>query len=333
MARPRKPWHRKSRNAWFVEIEGKQHNLGPDKEEALRQFHALMAKAPEKPGSGSVAAMLDAFLVFSGEHKAEATVDWYQGYLQDFLDYLKTTRRSPGAMSPEKVKPRLIREWVDERGKAKRARITAIKAAYKWGHAEGWIGENPLTAMERPATRKREGLVSIDEMKKIMRLSSKPFRRLLIVAWDTGARPQELKWLQSHHLDLPNHRMIFPANEAKGKKKNRVIYLTPRAERIICRLDQGGYIFRNSSGNPWTASAVKCRFARLETKLGRRFCQYHWRHAFATRKLKDGVSPIVVAELLGHSDVSTLAKVYQHVAQDPHHLLTALNFKAPPISK
>ena len=26
-----KPWYRKSRNVWYVEIDGKQHNLGPDR--------------------------------------------------------------------------------------------------------------------------------------------------------------------------------------------------------------------------------------------------------------------------------------------------------------
>ena len=325
MARPRKPWFRESRNAWFVEIDGKQHNLGADKEEALRHFHALMAQAPEKASAGSIAALLDAFVVYSAEHKAASTVRWYEDYLQDFLNYLKATGHSPGSLPPGRLTPKLVRAWVDDRGAAKRARITAVKAAYRWAHAEGWIDANPIAAMRRPPQSKRDQIISVAEMRAILRLSDKPFRELLVVSWDTGARPQELRRLQTRHLDLANRRCVLPAPEAKGKKKNRVIYLTLRAARIIAKRNNGGFVFRNSRGKPWTASAVKCRFARLEEKLGRRFCQYLFRHTFATRKLKEGVSPIIVAELLGHADVSMLAKVYQHVAQDPAHLLTALN--------
>jgi integrase len=325
MARPRKPWFRESRNAWFVEIDGKQHNLGSDKEEALRQFHSLMAQTPEKASTGSIAALLDAFLVYSAEHKAESTVRWYTDYLQDFINYLKAAGHSPGSLPPGRLTPKLVRSWVDDRGKAKRARITAVKAAYRWAHAEGWIDANPIAAMRRPPQSKREQIISVAEMRSILRLSDKPFRDLLIVSWDTGARPQELRRLQTHHVDLPNRRCILPAPEAKGKKKSRVVYLTARAARIIAKRSNGGFVFRNSRGNAWTSTAVKCRFARLENKLGCRFCQYLFRHTFATRKLKEGVSAIVVAELLGHSDVSMLAKVYQHVAQDPAHLLTALN--------
>jgi len=43
MARPHKPWFRKQTRQWYVEIEGTQHCLGPDKDEAIGQFHDLMA--------------------------------------------------------------------------------------------------------------------------------------------------------------------------------------------------------------------------------------------------------------------------------------------------
>jgi hypothetical protein len=66
MAHYPKPWFRPSRNTWYVEIEGRQHKLGPDRDEAFRLYHQLMAsppKAPEPPPpSDSVAVLLDRFL-------------------------------------------------------------------------------------------------------------------------------------------------------------------------------------------------------------------------------------------------------------------------------
>ena len=39
------------------------------------------------------------------------------------------------------------------------------------------------------------------------------------------------------------------------------------------------------------------------------------------RLLKKGVDSLTVAFLAGHSDPSTLAKVYAHLSQDPQYLL------------
>ena len=39
-----KPFFKKSRGAWYVEIDGTQHNLGPDKDKAFRRYHQLMAQ-------------------------------------------------------------------------------------------------------------------------------------------------------------------------------------------------------------------------------------------------------------------------------------------------
>jgi integrase len=332
MARPRKPWYRKSRCSWFVSIAGKQHNLGPNKEEALQRYHALMAEAPEQPSAGSVAALLDAFVVYCCEHKAPRTVRWYEDYLQDFLDYLKSSGHSPATLPTLHITPKLVRAWIDQRGTAKRARITAIKTAYRWAHAEGWIKANPIAAMKRPPQANRTKIISLREMKSILRhTKDKCFRDLLMVSWDTGARPQELRLLRDFHLDLSNHRCVIPAAEAKGKKRNRIIYLTPRAERIINRVNTGGHIFRNSRGRPWTTTAVNCRFARLEKTLGVRFCQYMFRHAWVTRLLKRGIDSHIVARLAGHTSTRMIDTFYSHVDQDDEFMraqaMHALNAK------
>ena len=51
MARPNKLWFRTARNAWFVTINGKKHNLGPDEKEAKRK------KRDTKKGQGDAAPL------------------------------------------------------------------------------------------------------------------------------------------------------------------------------------------------------------------------------------------------------------------------------------
>jgi hypothetical protein len=70
MARIPKPWYRKDRQSWFVNIRGERHNLGADEQEANRRFHELMAQRAEsrplpKSDGLSVASLFEKFLDWS----------------------------------------------------------------------------------------------------------------------------------------------------------------------------------------------------------------------------------------------------------------------------
>ncbi|MEZ6056962.1 MAG: hypothetical protein R3C01_09675 [Planctomycetaceae bacterium] len=87
MSRARKPWFRKSNKRWYVEFDGKQVNLGPDKKEALRQFHDLMAK-PEldrttvRSLSISLPEIVDHFLDWVHRNR----VHWYLHIFGDLVE-------------------------------------------------------------------------------------------------------------------------------------------------------------------------------------------------------------------------------------------------------
>jgi integrase len=61
--------------------------------------------------------------------------------------------------------------------------------------------------------------------------------------------------------------------------------------------------------------------ARLATTFVPRHSLYAFRHSFATHALERGVDSVTVAVLMGHTDPSMLAKVYQHLAQNPKFML------------
>ena len=63
--------------------------------------------------------------------------------------------------------------------------------------------------------------------------------------------------------------------------------------------------------------------ARSLAKHGRKYCVYPIRHSWATRALQRSLDPLTVAILMGHSEPSMLAKVYQHVAHDPEYTRAA----------
>ncbi|HTU25839.1 MAG TPA: hypothetical protein VMF30_10600 [Pirellulales bacterium] len=63
-----------------------------------------------------------------------------------------------------------------------------------------------------------------------------------------------MKTIEERHVQLAKHRVVFPASEAKGKTRVRLIYMTKRAEEIVRRLLKArpkGILFRNTKGRPW----------------------------------------------------------------------------------
>jgi hypothetical protein len=63
MARQPKPWYRADRRVWTVTINGKRHNLGATKKEAIERFYALMRQPRrEKIVADHVAVVIDEFL-------------------------------------------------------------------------------------------------------------------------------------------------------------------------------------------------------------------------------------------------------------------------------
>lgn len=322
MARTPKPWYRKDRKAWFVTIDGQRHNLGADRKSAFQQFHILMAQ-PKKRAvpSKSVAAIIDAFLEWTQKHRAKRTYEWYLQRCQWF------TLAVPD-LTADQLQPFHVHEWIDSHSDwsdgHKRGCIIAVQRPFRWAQKMGYIERNPIAHMEKPQAGRREQCVTEAEFKSIFELvADKPFQDVLETAWECGPRPQELLRVEARHVDLENARWVFPQNEAKGKKKVRVVYLTDRALEITRRLmlkHPEGPLFRNTKGRPWTAYAVNCRFTKLKSKLGTKYCLYAFRHSFATRMLESGTDALTVSILLGHSDTTMLGKVYQHLSHNPGHL-------------
>ena len=86
-----KPYFRKNRQTWTVQIEGHQHNRGRDRDAAFKQYHELMAtppvvQEPMKPATTSVLCIIDKYLDGCKEHRTAGTVECYRWRLQHFAD-------------------------------------------------------------------------------------------------------------------------------------------------------------------------------------------------------------------------------------------------------
>ncbi len=156
-------------------------------------------------------------------------------------------------------------------------------------------------------------------------VKDEPFHDFLTVLWETGCRPIEARTVERKHLQRDHWR--FPKVSSKGKRYNRVVWLSDRALGLSLK-QMGRYrtgpLFRNRNGKPWNKDSLNCRFRRLSKKLGTRVNAYAFRHGFCTRALENGVDSTTVAILMGHQDTTMVARVYQHLTHNKKHLLAAL---------
>src|SRR5437763_1106566 len=107
MARLPKPWWRKDRDAWFVTIEGKRINLGPDRGSAFRRFYELMGQPRRRSvPTKSVVAIIDAFLDWAQRHRANGTYEWYRERCQSFC------RTITASHTTDQLTPWHVQQWI-----------------------------------------------------------------------------------------------------------------------------------------------------------------------------------------------------------------------------
>ncbi len=265
-----KPFFKKARRVWYVEIDRKQINLGPDKDEAFRQYHQLMGQPRPKPVTPeSLVAIIDVFLEWVHRNRAEATYEWYRYRLQRFVDKYPSLRVSA-------IRPFHVEQWVDDYDfsiTSRRNYMRTIKRCLSWAKKQGLISDDPLINLEVPSADRKEVYVPPDEFERLLKFVPDPrFQDLLLTTYHTGCRPQESLRVVATYVDLKNARWVFPQKESKGKRSPRIIYLNGVALEISTRLlaeYPQGVLFRNARGNPWTTEAVNCAFDRIQNRMGK----------------------------------------------------------------
>ncbi len=278
----------------------------------------------------TVHSLITKYLAWCGKHRSPRTLEWYTGHLDNFLDHLGDAKDTPAA----ELKPYHVIEWIDAQtgwgDNYARGANVAVQRAYNWAEEVGYLTSTPLRKMKKPPAKARDQYMTPDDFQQLLGLLDErdPFRDLLLFVWHTGCRPQEVRHIEPRHVELDNERIVFPAEESKGKRKKRIIYMQGVALEIVTRLmanrNNDGKLFRNRRGAAWTKFALCNRFHRLSQKTGKRMFCYLARHGWATRKILQGHGFLTVAACMGHTDGSMVAKVYSHIDKDDAHLKRAL---------
>lgn len=240
--------------------------------------------------------------------KKQVTREWY-----DFQ--LRKLRKAAGNMPAAE-----LRVWHLNCVTLSHHLARAVKALYGWALENDLVPKNPFTKLEVPKAGQRERVLSRAELVRLYVAASRPFRRYLFVMAHTIARPGEIRQLRWDQIDLTARVIRLSDFKAKNRRRDgmkvRMIPLDRRAVCLLSRIRRSGeYVF--GGAKPWTYHAVRSMMRRARAAAGlngegERIVCYSLRHTGATNAIRAGVSISVLAEMMGHTKVTTTQR-YQHL--------------------
>jgi integrase len=305
MSRPSSLWQRSQNGFWYTKLNGKQVKLSPDKAEARKLLHKLLA-ADDQPAQGTGVAcrrLLDTYLAKTAADKSEGRVKVQTTYFKKFCETF-------GHRKAESLKPFEVNDWLDNlpvAASTKALVLSMLKAGFAWGQREGYFAASPLKAVKKRKMARRERILTEAEVAAFLAACKPYWRDFFTLLRLTGMRPMsEAGALAAADLDHERKRAIlWKHKNAKKTGKPRVLYFDPQAWEIVTRyaaLHPTGPIFRTGTGSVLTSRAMKDYATYACERAGvKPFPVYTLRHTMLTAALGKGVPIEVLAQLAGNS--------------------------------
>lgn len=155
-------------------------------------------------------------------------------------------------------------------------------------------------------------------------------RTMIMLAYSTGMRRNEIKLLQPGHID--SERMQVRVVHGKGKK-DRFTILSPKALELLRFYYQlhkpSSFLFEPSGKKDTHLSdgTLNLIVKRAANKAGiKKNVSFHTlRHSFATHMLEKGINIRIIQQFLGHTSIKTTS-IYLHIARiDPSMVRSPLD--------
>jgi integrase len=216
---------------------------------------------------------------------------------------------------------------------------TAFNLAIKWDY----LTKNPATDVKKLTLPEKEiSIISEQDFIQIIKVINEDYQdlkarnqdtagivqflKIVLFAWLTGARLNEILHLQFKDLDFENryihirNKDNFQTKTGKNMKipMNDDLYtILTKKEFIRFNTDPDSYVFPNCYRLNFTKSYISRRFKTtiLKANLSPQLHFHSLRHSFVTRCLQNNVPIYKVMKLVGHSNIKT-TMIYTHLFVD-----------------
>ena len=335
--------------AGMISLPGgrRQTFSGRSQEDVRRQIvealHARQDTAGDDPTAITVAQFLDMWLERIAKPKIRAQT--YKGYEVHVRLHLKP---AIGKIPLDRLEPMHIQDLIDRKVKdglaPKTVRYmhgtlrTALNHAMRWNY----LVRNPAAVVEGPRVRQQEiqPLTREEAQRFLAAIRGDRLEALYTVALTMGLRQGEALGLRWRDVDLElgnfrinnqlqrvNHKyelvepktarsrrsLAIPAKIVDSLRQHKNRQLDERRRAGLAWHDTD-LVFARPNGYPLSGSVVTHHFQDLLKGMGLANRRFHdLRHSCATLLLAQGVSPRVVMDVLGHSQISLTMNTYAHV--------------------
>ncbi len=199
-------------------------------------------------------------------------------------------------------------------GKAfKRDMLRTLRAVYRFGNEAGLVSVDPTKGARAPRPVRGEKILpfTVDELDRVA-VECGRWGPLVLFMADSGARPAEAVAVEWRHVNLAAGTVELPG--AKTELAWRSVHLTSRgvaaieaspralATRRVFNIDGRSISWVYFWREVWKPALAA---AGLEYRA-----PYNLRHTYAWHSLTAGVPIAVVANQMGHADVSRTFQVY-----------------------
>jgi integrase len=329
-----RPWYRKGKDAWYVELHGRKVRLGTTKAEAFKRFYELQAGVEPIPTAEScrwaVETLVGLYLDDLRRRVSPRTLYVARCYLNPVL-------AACGRIIVRQLRRQHVEDAISKHAawnSSTRYHVTCrIVAAFNWAVREGIIQTNPLQGIHKPLPRSRgtRVLITPDEYARLYDAAPEYLQHVLFALHETGCRPCEVLTVEAKDFDAELGVWVLERHKtAHETGRPRIVYLTPTLVelcKLLANRHPTGPLFRRRSGKPFPPAYYLARLVRqLRTKLGiKGAIPYSLRHGWATDALSAGVPDAHVAELLGHTGTAMLHRHYNHLVAKREVLRAAFN--------
>jgi len=203
----------------------------------------------------------------------------------------------------------------------------------------------PFPPLTIPAEGRRTRILTAPEFRALRRHAG-PCRSILWFLSQTGARPGELRNLTWSQVFEDDRHLKLLEYKARSRRRDgqppRIIPLSAAAAKLLAAWRKRGHpqptvhVFCGRNGQPFSADALRIAVRRAAKRAGleptgaeERIVAYSLRHTWATKQARLGADVSLLADALGHSDLTTTRR-YLH--RQPSDIVAGLDRLRQPLT-
>lgn len=301
---------------YYVSRENKWVRLSDDKAIAFSKWAEIEGETPRESGSdnpirGSIAALIDKYMVEIAPKKAKAT---YTGNIMEAKNLMDVF----GKMLVLEVRPTHIANYLDIRGlkapiRANRE-ISLLSHMFSYAMRWGQVDRNPCLGVAKHIEKGRDRYITDHEFEAVKKIASELIGVVMDFAYITAMRKGDILRLR---LEQISEEGIWIKQSKTGSKQlyewTAGLTDTVNRARALKRPIRGLYLFCIRQGQPYSDSGFKAIWNRVQLKWASQGGERFTFHDIRAKALTDAKRMGMDAQLLaGHT---TLAMTEHYIKQ------------------